>query len=110
MKYKIVLLFFVCLSFTAFPQDTVIYKNVRLPVETRVNDLISRMTLEEKVSQMVYNSPAVERLGIPAYSWWNEALHGIARNGIATVFPQAIGLAATWDTVSYVQSVNCYFG
>ncbi|MGA7722173.1 MAG: glycoside hydrolase family 3 C-terminal domain-containing protein [Ignavibacteriaceae bacterium] len=98
MKYKIVLLFFVCLSFTAFPQDTVIYKNVRLPVETRVNDLISRMTLEEKVSQMVYNSPAVERLGIPAYSWWNEALHGIARNGIATVFPQAIGLAATWDT------------
>ncbi len=55
------------------------------------------MTLEEKVSQMVYNSPAIERLGIPAYNWWNEALHGIARNGVATVFPQAIGLAATWD-------------
>lgn len=64
----------------------------------RVKELVSKMTLEEKVSQMVYNSPAIERLNIPEYNWWNEALHGVARNGIATVFPQAIGLAATWDT------------
>jgi len=55
------------------------------------------MTLEEKVSQMVHDAPAIERLGIPAYGWWNECLHGVARAGIATVFPQAIGLAATWD-------------
>jgi beta-glucosidase len=55
------------------------------------------MTLEEKVSQMLHEAPAVERLGIPEYNWWNECLHGVARAGVATVFPQAIGLAATWD-------------
>jgi len=71
--------------------------NAQTPDE-RVKNLIAKMTLEEKVSQMVYNSPAIEKLGIPEYNWWNEALHGVARNGIATVFPQAIGLAATWDT------------
>jgi beta-glucosidase len=74
------------------------YKNPNLPIETRVNDLVFRMTLEEKVSQMMNAAPAIERLGIPAYDWWNEALHGVARAGYATVFPQAIGLAATWDT------------
>jgi len=63
-----------------------------------VNDLVSRMTLEEKVSQMQDVAAAVPRLGIPAYNWWNEGLHGVARSGNATVFPQAIGLAATWDT------------
>ena len=55
------------------------------------------MTLEEKISQMMDVAPAIERLGIPEYNWWNEALHGVARSGTATVFPQAIGLAATWD-------------
>ncbi len=74
------------------------YKNPSLHIEKRVDDLISRMTLEEKVSQMMNAAPAIERLGIPAYEWWNEALHGVARAGYATVFPQAIGLAATWDT------------
>jgi len=74
------------------------YKNPNLPIETRVNDLVSRMTLEEKVLQMQNAAPSIERLGIPAYDWWNEALHGVARAGYATVFPQAIGLAATWDT------------
>jgi beta-glucosidase len=54
--------------------------------------------LEEKVSLMLYDSPAIERLGIPAYNWWNECLHGVARSGLATVFPQAIGMAAMWDT------------
>jgi beta-glucosidase len=66
--------------------------------EARARDLVSRMTLEEKVGQMQNAAPAIPRLGIPAYDWWNEALHGVARAGIATVFPQAIGLAATWDT------------
>jgi len=74
------------------------YLNTDLSFEERVNDLVSRMTLEEKVSQTLYNSPAIERLGIPEYNWWNECLHGVARAGRATVFPQAIGLAATWDT------------
>lgn len=59
--------------------------------------LVEQMTMEEKMSQMLYQSPAIERLGIPAYNWWNESLHGVARAGVATVFPQAIGLAATFD-------------
>ena len=72
--------------------------NPNLPIQERVNDLVSRMTLDEKISQMIHGAPAIERLGIPAYNWWNECLHGVARAGVATVFPQAIGLAATWNT------------
>src|SRR5437868_3272695 len=75
-----------------------LYKNPDLPIAQRVDDLISRMTLEEKVSQLGHTADAVPRLGIPEYNWWNEGLHGVARAGHATVFPQAIGLAATWDT------------
>jgi beta-glucosidase len=74
------------------------WRNPDLPFEKRAADLVSRMTLEEKVLQMQNSAPAIPRLGIPAYDWWNEALHGVARAGLATVFPQAIGLAATWDT------------
>jgi len=74
------------------------YMDVTLPVEQRVDDLVSRMTLEEKISQMIYDAPAIERLGVPQYNWWNECLHGVGRAGIATVFPQAIGLAATWNS------------
>src|SRR5215831_17058805 len=77
--------------------QTLPYQNQSLQFETRVNDLVSRMTLEEKVQQMKDVAPAIERLGVPAYNWWNEALHGVARSGLATVFPQAIGMAATWD-------------
>ena len=68
-----------------------------LSTEERVNDLVSRMTLDEKISQMMNQAPAIERLGVPEYNWWSEGLHGIARAGLATVFPQAIGLAASWD-------------
>lgn len=68
-----------------------------LSVEERVNDLVGRMTLEEKISQMSNGAPAIERLGVPEYNWWNEGLHGVARAGLATVYPQAIGLGATWD-------------
>lgn len=74
------------------------YKNPDLPIEKRVDDLVSRMTIEEEASQMGYASPAIPRLGIPYYNWWSEGLHGIGRAGRATVFPQAIGAAATWDT------------
>jgi beta-glucosidase len=73
------------------------YLDPSLPAEQRAADLVGRMTLEEKVSQMTNNSAAVPRLGVPAYNWWNEGLHGVARSGYATMFPQAIGMAATWD-------------
>lgn len=63
----------------------------------KAKELVAKMTLEEKVSQTLYQAPAIERLGIPAYNWWNEALHGVARAGTATIFPQSIGLAATFD-------------
>jgi beta-glucosidase len=73
------------------------FQNPALSVDERVNDLVGRMTAEEKIGQMMNNAPAIDRLGIPAYEWWNECLHGVGRAGLATVFPQAIGLGATWD-------------
>jgi beta-glucosidase len=73
------------------------FRNPALPIEQRVDDLVSRMTLEEKVSQLIDRAAPIPRLDIPAYNWWNEGLHGIARSGYATMFPQAIGNAATWD-------------
>jgi beta-glucosidase len=73
------------------------FRDPSLPIEKRVDDLVSRMTLEEKVSQMVHTAAAIPRLGIPEYNWWSEGLHGAAREGYATVFPQAIGMAATFD-------------
>ena len=72
--------------------------------EERARELVSKMTLAEKVSQLKYDAPAIERLGIPAYNWWNEGLHGVARAGTATVFPQAIAMAASFDT-ELMQSV-----
>jgi beta-glucosidase len=74
------------------------FMNPDLPLRARVDDAVSRMTLDEKVSQMMNHAAAIPRLGIPEYDWWSEGLHGVARAGIATVFPQAIGLSATWDT------------
>jgi beta-glucosidase len=73
------------------------YLDPDLPFEARATDLVSRMTVDEKVSQLTNDAAAVPRLGIPAYEWWNECLHGVARAGVATVFPQAIGLAASFD-------------
>ncbi|MFI5368062.1 MAG: glycoside hydrolase family 3 N-terminal domain-containing protein, partial [Spirochaetia bacterium] len=73
------------------------FQDPGLALEERVQDLVARLSLEEKVSQMAHESKAIVRLGIPAYNWWNEGLHGVGRAGVATVFPQAIGLAATFD-------------
>ncbi|MFZ1369157.1 MAG: glycoside hydrolase family 3 N-terminal domain-containing protein, partial [Ferruginibacter sp.] len=87
------LLFFVLGSTAQSPA----YLNASLPLETRVQDLLGRMTLAEKASQVNNTSPAIQRLKIPAYNWWNEALHGVARAGLATSFPQPIGLAATFN-------------
>src|SRR5487761_305 len=78
--------------------QTAAYLNPDLPAAKRAVDLAGRMTLEEKAGQMQNTAPAIERLGVPAYDWWNEALHGVARAGLATVFPQAIGMAATFDS------------
>jgi beta-glucosidase len=74
-----------------------LFQNPDKPLDERVDDLLSRMTLEEKATQLLHTSKAIPRLGIPEYDWWNECLHGVARAGKATVFPQAIGLAATFD-------------
>lgn len=73
------------------------FQDPALSFEERAEDLMARLSLEEKISQMTHFSPAIERLNIPAYTWWNECLHGVARAGVATVFPQSIGLAATWN-------------
>lgn len=79
-------------------QETYPFRNPQLSVEQRVDDLVSRLTLEEKVKQMLNSTPPIDRLGIPAYNWWNECLHGIGRTKYhVTVFPQAIGMAAAWN-------------
>jgi beta-glucosidase len=94
---KICLLFLLALPLSTIAQDKPVYKDPTQPLDARVKDLVSRLTLEEKVSLLGYQSKAVPRLGIPAYNWWNEALHGVARAGEATIFPQAIGMAATFN-------------
>jgi beta-glucosidase len=85
------------LGHLAHGQATPLFRDVKQPLNVRVNDLIKQLSLEEKAQQMLDQSPAIARLGIPAYSWWNEALHGVGRSAPATVFPQAIGLGATFD-------------
>ncbi len=94
----------VALACTAAAADLPPYRDPGQPIEARVRDLVSRLTLDEKARLMKNGAAGVPRLGIPQYDWWNEALHGVARAGVATVYPQAIGLAATWDD-SFVRAV-----
>ena len=90
--------FLFCFQFSLLKAQSYPFQNTDLSIEERVSDLVGRMSLEEKIGQMLHTAPAIDRLNIPAYSWWNECLHGIARAGKATVFPQAVGMAATFDT------------
>ncbi|MGF2414137.1 MAG: glycoside hydrolase family 3 N-terminal domain-containing protein, partial [Ferruginibacter sp.] len=105
-------IFLIALLFFASPANAQNYKsfpmwNYNLPFKQRVNDVVSRLTLEEKVLQMLNAAPAVQRLGIPAYDWWNEVLHGVARTQYkVTSYPQAIAMAATWDTASLKLMAN----
>ena len=84
-------------SSASMAQQILPYQDVTLTPEQRADDLIKRLTIEEKTQLMMDNSLPIERLSIPHFQWWNEALHGVARGGTATSFPQAIGLAATFD-------------
>ena len=112
MKKLISLLLVLCISATVYnlmaqqkPYEFS-FRNPSLPIEERVNDLVSRMTLQEKADQLLYTAPAIPRLGIPAYTWWNEALHGVARAGYATVFPQSITIANSWDEALLLNVAN----
>ncbi len=98
MRHVTALLILIIAGVSSAGAQTPAYEHIALPLEARAKDLVSRMTLEEKVAQMQDIAAPIPRLGVPGYNWWNEALHGVARSGLATVFPQAIGLAATWDT------------
>ncbi len=93
---KVVFTFLVFTYSQGYSQDHA-FLNPALPTEERIEDLLSKLTLEEKTSQMVHNAPGIDRLGILPYNWWSEALHGVGRSGNATIFPQAIGMAATFD-------------
>ncbi|KAA6326352.1 Beta-glucosidase, partial [termite gut metagenome] len=97
IKYLLLLILVICT--TSCSTHDYPFRDTKLPIDQRVQDLISRLTLEEKVSQMLNSTPAIERLGIPPYDWWNECLHGVGRVNEykVTVFPQAIGMAAAWD-------------
>lgn len=96
----------IILNIDSQAQDNLPFRNSSLDIDQRIADLLSRMTLEEKVAQMMNQTPGIERLGITPYDWWNEALHGVARAGRATVFPQAIALAATFDDQAVYETFN----
>jgi beta-glucosidase len=87
----------ILLAVTVAHADDLPFRNPDLPIDQRVHDLLGRLSVQEKIGLLGMKNPAIPRLGIPAYHWWNEGLHGYARSGTATVFPQAIALAATWD-------------
>jgi beta-glucosidase len=86
-----------CLGQQSSAGERPAYLNPALPIDQRVDDLVSRMTPEEKAAQFSSTAPAIPRLQVPAYNWWSEALHGVANQGTATVFPQAVALGATFD-------------
>ncbi len=95
---RFAVLIFCATPLTLLAQSKPAYLDPSAPLENRVNDLVSRMTLDEKIGQMMNSAPAIPRLNVPAYNWWNESLHGVARAGKATSFPEPIGLAASFDT------------
>jgi beta-glucosidase len=97
MKHLIATFIFACIITTSFCQQQYNFRNASLSLEARVDDLLKQLTLEEKISMLGNNSKSIDRLGISAYNWWSEALHGVARAGNATVFPQAIGMAASFN-------------
>ncbi len=99
MKKRIVILLAACFGVSIVNAQLLPYQDATLSAGQRADDLLSRLTLDEKVSLMMNNSPAIERLGVPQFQWWNEALHGIGRNGVATVFPITMAMAASWDDV-----------
>ncbi len=99
MKKRIVILVAACFGVGVVNAQMLPYQDATLSAGQRADDLLSRLTLDEKVSLMMNNSPAIERLGVPEFNWWNEALHGIGRNGVATVFPITMAMAASWDDV-----------
>jgi len=101
------LLLLILMAFTVnehLKEDRYPFRNPDLPLEERIDNLIGLLTLEEKIGLMMNSSKPVPRLDIPAYDWWNEALHGVARSGTATVFPLAIGMAATWDDQNHLKT------
>jgi beta-glucosidase len=95
---------FIFLLFGLLSAQDYPFQNTSLSVDERVNNLLSLLTSDEKVGQMVSGAAAIDRLGIPSYNWWNEALHGVSRSGSATSFPQAIGLSATFDDESLLKA------
>ena len=100
MRNKIALCFILCATMASAQTNQISgfpFQNPTLTAEQRAEDLLGRLTLEEKARLMMDSSPAIERLGIPQFEWWNEALHGVGRNGFATVFPITMGMAASWD-------------
>ena len=97
MKKQLITTLVTLITLGAGAQNMLPYQNPNLSPEERADDLISRLTIEEKTALMMDQSPAIERLGIPSFQWWNEALHGVGRNGYTTVFPITMGMAASWD-------------
>ena len=96
-KYNFKILIAICFLAGGFTTHAQIFKDPTQSPDTRVNDFIAHLTMDEKIAQLMNNAPAIPRLDVPAYNWWNEALHGVGRAGVVTVFPQAIGEAATFD-------------
>ena len=97
MKKTLLFTLLAVASVTASWAQKMPYQDPTLPVDQRVDDLMQRLTLEEKTKLMMNSSPAIPRLGIPQFDWWSEALHGVGRNGLATVFPSCIGMACSFD-------------
>ena len=97
MRTKIISLFVMSLGMLPVSAQQLPYQNSQLPAAQRADDLLKRLTIDEKVNLMMDTSPAIPRLGIPQFQWWNEALHGVGRNGFATVFPITMAMAASWD-------------